>query len=535
MRKLTLSLFLVCVMLTAVFAQNKMNPYAIQAKLNLIDYNSLKGEDIAIGEGFELALFRNAAPFLNIGVPFKLGLVKLPGKKDNTPVASFDLIFRLENMSSTAKIVPYAFGGGGYAFEKGNNHAQIPFGVGAHFRVSPYAFINLQGEFRKALTDDRDNIQIGLGYVYLLHASEQPASIGTLRSDRDKDGTEDAFDQCPDVPGSMATMGCPDRDSDGIADAKDDCPDEAGMVATKGCPDYDKDGVADREDLCPQEAGAIERKGCPAVKDGDGDGFPDNSDECPSLPGPNNGCPDSDGDGVADNHDNCPGVTGTVANMGCPEEKEKDSDGDGIPDRLDKCPTEIGSPATDGCPLTKDSDGDGVLDNVDLCPTIAGAVDNFGCPAQPKPTDTDGDGVNDKDDRCPNTPGLIGNDGCPEVKQEVKEKLAIATKAVQFETGKAVLKRESYAVLDDVINILRLYPEYALAISGHTDDIGNDERNLRLSEERAKTCYDYLVFRGIKRDRLRHAGFGEARPIASNETPEGREQNRRVEFEVIFD
>ena len=74
-----------------------------------------------------------------------------------------------------------------------------------------------------------------------------------------------------------------------------------------------------------------------------------------------------------------------------------------------------------------------------------------------------------------------------------------------------------------------------LFVSGYTDDVGDDETNLRLSQDRAKACYDYLIFRGIKAERIRFAGFGEARPIATNDTAEGRELNRRVEFELILE
>jgi OmpA-OmpF porin, OOP family len=528
MRKLLLSTLLFMVLSLAVSAQNQTYKNAIQAKLNLIDYGMIAGNDAQIGEGFELAYFRNVAPFLNVGVPFKLGLVKLPDVKGNSAVANFDLLFRLENMAAKSKIIPYAFGGAGYTFEKDNNHAQLPFGAGLHFRISPYAFVNLQGEYRKALVDNRDNLQIGLGYVYLLHAVDRPIVPPTSNmNDRDRDGVEDSLDNCPDQPGPAAALGCPDRDNDGLGDAEDGCPDDAGTLETSGCPDFDKDGVADKDDdcpteagtwkgcpdadfdgvadkmdKCPNEAGTAANNGCPAAKDSDGDGFEDDKDECPTLAGPNMGCPDSDGDGVADNHDKCPTEKGTVANEGCPEVKELDSDGDAIPDRLDKCPNAAGPAANDGCPIAKDTDGDGVADDLD---------------------------------KCPATPGLVANNGCPEVKQEVKEKLAVVTKAVQFETAKSVLKAESYPVLDEVVVILRSYPEYALAISGHTDNVGNDERNLRLSQERAKACFDYLVFRGIKPERLRHAGFGKARPIADNSTSEGREINRRVEFEVIFE
>jgi outer membrane protein OmpA-like peptidoglycan-associated protein len=143
--------------------------------------------------------------------------------------------------------------------------------------------------------------------------------------------------------------------------------------------------------------------------------------------------------------------------------------------------------------------------------------------------------VPDDLDRCPTTPGPVSNRGCPEVRQETKTQLSLAMDAVQFETAKATLVRSSYDILDGIVEIMRQYPDYKLAIGGHTDDIGDDERNLKLSTDRAKACYDYLIFRGVRTDRLRFAGFGETRPIADNTTPAGRERNRRVEFELTLD
>ncbi|MBK8554872.1 MAG: OmpA family protein [Lewinellaceae bacterium] len=107
--------------------------------------------------------------------------------------------------------------------------------------------------------------------------------------------------------------------------------------------------------------------------------------------------------------------------------------------------------------------------------------------------------------------------------------------AVQFETGKATLISTSFDNLDGIVEIMRQYPDYKLSISGHTDNVGDDEKNLKLSTDRAKTCYDYLIFRGVRSERLRYAGFGEARPVADNSTPAGREKNRRVEFELTLD
>ena len=556
MRKPSLLLLLAfCLQIAPAISQNQAFNSAIHAKLNFIDYGLLFNNELKVGQGFEFAYFRNIAPALNIGVPLKLGLAKLPrSTDDNTITAGFDIQFRIENIKSSAKVIPFAFGGAGYVFEKGNNHAQFPFGAGLHFRVSPYAFINLQGEFRKALIDERDNLQIGMGYVYLLHKSEnRPAPPAQMLQDIDRDGTPDSLDVCPTLAGPPITLGCPDADNDGVGDADDDCPNDAGPILSSGCPDYDSDGIADKDDDCPTEAGFLKgcpdadsdgvpnkddkcpdekgldtNNGCPASSDADGDGVPDDQDLCPDKAGPNRGCPDSDGDGIADNFDGCPEVAGTVNNKGCPE--AKDTDGDGFTDERDPCPTLPGP--INGCPqpVESDRDGDGVADKNDPCPDNAGPY--AGCP------DSDNDGVADNLDKCPSRAGSVSNSGCPEEKieiKEVREKLATAARAVQFESAKAVLKDASYDVLDEVVALMRQSAAYSLSISGYTDDIGDDEGNLRLSQDRAKACYDYLIFKGLKSERIRFTGFGEARPIASNDTTEGREQNRRVEFELLID
>lgn len=488
MRKFSFLLLLLCwglLLSQTGSAQNREFPNAIHAKLNFFDYGAINGDDFKLGEGFEVGYFRNVAPFLNVGVPVKFGLAKLPGISGNTITTSADLVFQLINLKSEAKISPYAFAGGGYFLEEfENGHVQLPFGVGANFRLSKYAFINVQAEFRKALEDNRDNAQLGLGFVYLLHKGE-PKPVDT-----DKDGVPDPQDQCPTQPGPAATLGCPDRDNDGVADKNDECPTQPGSADTKGCPDQDNDGVADKNDDCPTEAGTLQ------------------------------GCPDSDRDGVADKDDECPTEAGTV--KGCP-----DSDNDGVANKDDKCPRQAGPADNGGCPVKKDSDEDGVPDEEDPCPNAAGPFG--GCP------DSDGDSVADNLDKCPNTPGLATNYGCPEVKKETKERLQFAMKAVQFETGKALLKQSSYKVLDEIVDIMNQYPDYKLSISGHTDDVGRAETNLQLSIERAKACSDYLTYRGIQEERLRSNGYGESRPMVSNNSPSGREQNRRVEFELVLD
>ncbi|MEP7267294.1 MAG: OmpA family protein [Saprospiraceae bacterium] len=285
--------------------------------------------------------------------------------------------------------------------------------------------------------------------------------------------------------------------------------------------DSDGDGIQDDLDLCPDKPGLKEFAGCP---DTDGDGIEDTRDQCPDIAGIKalNGCPDSDGDGVADKDDDCPNLAGTKANRGCPS---TDTDNDGVIDDLDECPTVAGSPKAHGCP---DRDGDGVPDKNDKCPNIAGSSKN-GCP------DTDKDGVDDSEDRCPNTPGPISNKGCPEIKQEDKETLNIAMRDVQFEHNSATLTPASFKILDQISRILNTYPEYKIEINGHTDNTGTDAINNKLSTERARTCRDYLISKGLAWSRVASRGYGSTKPIASNDTQQGRATNRRVEFKLYLE
>ncbi len=109
----------------------------------------------------------------------------------------------------------------------------------------------------------------------------------------------------------------------------------------------------------------------------------------------------------------------------------------------------------------------------------------------------------------------------------------VILKNVFFETASAALRPESTAELHRLQHLLEENPQLHIQINGHTDDVGSEEDNLLLSENRARAVYDYLVRQGINPERLRYKGYGETRPIATNETPEGRQENRRTEFEVV--
>ena len=256
------------------------------------------------------------------------------------------------------------------------------------------------------------------------------------------------------------------------------------------------------------------------AKDSDGDGVPDHLDECPDVPGLKilNGCPDRDGDGIPDHLDECPDVPGLAQFKGCP-----DRDGDGIPDHLDECPDVPGLAEFKGCP---DRDGDGIPDHLDECPDVPGLARFKGCP------DRDGDGIPDHLDECPDEFGTITNKGCPEIIQEV-EKIDFHAKHILFEISSSKIKQESFSDLDEIIAIMKKFPDSRFTIHGHTDNTGSDALNMNLSKNRAKSVKDYFISKGINASRLESDGFGKNKPIDVNDTPEGRANNRRVEIKVI--
>lgn len=243
------------------------------------------------------------------------------------------------------------------------------------------------------------------------------------------------------------------------------------------------------------------------------------------------GAGDKDGDGILDGDDACPDdpedMDGYMDKDGCPD---LDNDGDGILDGDDRCPNEAedldGYMDADGCP-DADNDGDGILDGRDACPneaeTVNGFEDEDGCPEG----DADGDGVADAKDECPDTPaGVRVNEvGCPEA-----EARTLTFHDVNFEFNKATLTPASTAILDDVVSSLEAFDTITIEIRGHTDNVGGNEYNLRLSQARAESVMNYMAGKGIARDRMRAVGFGEEKPIADNATEEGRAQNRRVEM-----
>ncbi|MFN8277097.1 MAG: OmpA family protein [Chitinophagales bacterium] len=350
----------------------------------------------------------------------------------------------------------------------GNTRADLDLGAGLNLWITRNFGLFIEAKYNFIPNKKESPVYNEARPSYMHHSFGLVVRFGKGR-DTDKDGVPDIEDKCPIDPGKKELGGCPDTDGDLIIDKDDKCPLLAGVPEFNGCPDTDGDGIIDPDDACPNDKGPIALKGCP----------------------------DRDGDGVIDKEDACLDVAGLAALKGCP-----DRDGDGVADKDDACPDIKGNAAMKGCP---DSDGDGIPDNKDKCPNVFGVAEMEGCPK----------------------PGLTETQ-----KVEVQQKLSFAAKNIFFETGKSILKKESFDDLDNVAGIMSQYNFLKLAIEGHTDNVGREAANVELSNRRAAAVVDYLIKKGVESGRMTSAGYGPNRPVADNKTAAGRAKNRRVEINI---
>jgi outer membrane protein OmpA-like peptidoglycan-associated protein len=249
-------------------------------------------------------------------------------------------------------------------------------------------------------------------------------------------------------------------------------------------------------------------------RDADQDGIPNRLDKCPYEPEDKDAYQDEDG---------------------CPD---PDNDKDGVLDVNDKCPETPQGVVVDSTGCSKDTDGDGVFDGPDKCPgTPKGAtVDALGCPL-----DGDHDGIFDGLDQCADTPAgaKVDSVGCPIVTSPTEQAMVdggvIRLTDLHFASSKAEVNPEDFASLDAVGEVLQRWPMAQVEGGGHTDAQGADAKNQVLSEQRAQAVLEYLKtkFTDLNPERLTVKGYGETQPVADNATPEGRAQNRRVEFKVL--
>jgi outer membrane protein OmpA-like peptidoglycan-associated protein len=247
---------------------------------------------------------------------------------------------------------------------------------------------------------------------------------------------------------------------------------------------------------------------------------------------------------VYDDEDACPDVPGVRTDdpktNGCPERPDRDHDG--VYDDEDACPDVPGvrtdDPKTNGCPPPSDRDGDGVLDSEDACPDVPGVrTDDPKTNGCPPPKDSDGDGIMDDVDACPHEPGPADPDpkknGCPLAHIDVEKHEIVILQQVKFAFDKDTILPESNEILEAVLKILNEHPEITMVhIEGHTDNKGSAKYNKGLSDRRSKSVMKWLVQHGVAPKRMTAKGFGLERPIDTNETDAGRQNNRRVEFHI---
>lgn len=470
--------------------------FAAGAHIVLDDWDLSKtpnaGTDLGHGGMFGVRLGFHPAWWL--GLETSLSLLRfeaeLPGDRFNVAlVTGVDV----QILTYRGAWVPFISAGvGGYHNVGGqlgrDNDFNLHYGVGLKGMLNERWAVRV--DVQHLMTDGFKDVQGGN-----LLANNLTVLVGldyfiTRKDDTDRDGLRDDEDECPKRAGPVDSGGCPDTDGDGLTDNKDRCPAEPGPKVTRGCPDIDGDEVADKDDLC---------KDTPGHKTADG-------------------CPDRDGDRVADSQDRCPDAPGALKDMGCP--KVQDTDNDGIVDIDDACPKVKGAATAAGCP---DRDGDGTTDAEDKCPTKAGPKDEEGCP------DTDMDGTRDDIDKCPVVAGPKSELGCL---PEPMRKFAGRIEGIHFSPRSAKIQKKSHEVLNQAVKILKQFPKIQLEVQGHTDNNGKPEYNRELSNRRAISVMEYLVAKGIAKERLKAKGYGDKKPQEPNNTPEGRALNRRIEFKV---
>ena len=239
------------------------------------------------------------------------------------------------------------------------------------------------------------------------------------------------------------------------------------------------------------------------------------------------GYKDLDEDGVLDKYDFCQNtaVGQKIGRLGC----RLDSDGDGIFDENDYCPTTLKGIKVNflGCEL--DDDGDGVLNSVDRCPytKVGVKVNDWGCSIN---YDADGDGVSNKNDQCPNTGEnvLVNKFGCTPTSLTISN--------VLFDTGIYAIRADQKIILNNETEMLKeLQEDEIILLTGFTDTVGLMVRNMQLSWNRAQSVKDYLAdILGYNRKSIILVGKGEKYPLNQNITADDRQQNRRVEINIML-
>ncbi len=396
-------------------------------------------------------------------------------------------------------VIPFAKAGIGYEnfsdnSNSGNhNSAYGDVGVGAKLLLTKQWALKAEMLYMLKNNDTRwdSNFDILVGVTYAFGGEQTSYESSSKEQKEQESNTKEDENSVVAASGDLFA----DDDGDGVLNSKDKCPNtpQGVKIQANGCEiDSDGDGVADSKDSCPNTpAGAkVDAKGCEV---------------------------DSDGDGLVDSKDQCPYSNPNVKinpQTGC----EYDDDNDTVVNSKDKCPNTPAGAKVDvnGCEF--DSDNDGVVDSKDKCPNTPEGVqvDTNGCEI-----DSDGDGIVDSKDLCANTPKgtKVDANGCmPKFNLQIN-----------FKSGSYEVDSASKENIKKFAAFLKATPIYNVTIVGYTDSKGSAKLNKKLSLKRAQKVKELLVAEGVEASRIQAVGKGEADPIASNKTAEGRAKNRRIE------
>jgi len=387
----------------------------------------------------------------------------------------------------------------------------LPFGLGLQFKVGEKTALEFSGGYNITMKDHMEYMVAGEdtkdGYYSLLVGLTYG---GTDDGDADKDGLSDKLEKELGTNRKLA-----DSDGDGISDGDEYLKFKTNPLVA----DSDGDGLSDYDELYKYRTSPVEA-------DTDGDGLTDAQEVQKYLTDPSKA--DSDGDGLSDSAE---------INTYKTDPMKADSDGDGLSDG-----DEINKYKCN--PLLADSDKDGLNDGDE--------VKKYN--TSPMKPDTDGDGLGDfqevtqyKTDpaKIDTDEGLVADgievnrgtnplDPNDDLEKEEQIKRAVGTEiileGIVFDTGSAKIRPSSKVTLDKVAKTLIENPELEVEIQGHTDSVGKHASNVKLSQARAESVAKYLVDKGISAGRMTTKGMGPDRPVASNDTAEGRQLNRRITF-----
>lgn len=527
MKNITLTIIFLCGVLAA-HAQTQESKWGLGVypsslsfyALDSIDRGSLTdAANYEPGVRFSIARYLNAS--FDLGLEGTLAVIRHPSgesnndneklHRDNFYDGNVFLKYKLNNgyfFGKKSFFAPFLKAGVGpnkYAADTLSG-VFVPLGAGLSIKLSKSAYLTAESNYKYGASNSPNYLHHSIGVNINLGTTGRSIRLRKKPADSDRDGVPDFTDKCPDLEGDALTGGCPDADNDGILDDMDKCPNTKGYANLGGCLDRDNDGLSDVDDRCPDAFGEADNDGCPTgggtisvINDADKDKIPDEMDRCPNTKGTftANGCPDGDGDGIADKEDKCPAKYGKVEHNGCPydavgmERLAKGFDPTKAPTKRVVTKT-VASTSTMVAPT--------VTDNSGLSVTSVARTEI----------------LNAEFDYCAYF---------DEFRSEFEQ-------GILFNSGSAALTGDTQKVLNRLAKFIKKCGQRSVLIKAHTDNVGDETKNQKLSEQRAEAVKKHLIKKGVDANLLQSVGYGSMQPIAPNDTPENKAKNRRVELEI---